>query len=89
MTKCNYCKLESPEPVGYLRKFCDDCVKEKEIGVPVALGYTFLEGYGKVLNTRIGEMSRRAVVKDKSDPTGYHCGRLGENGKISEREPNY
>ena len=88
MTKCN-CGFRSEEPFGYTRKFCDSCISDKEIGIPMTLDYENIPEYGKVLKSRIGEMSRRVIIDDKSDKTSYHCGRLGENGKVQEREPNY
>lgn len=67
---------------------CPDCTKPKEFGFGL-LGYTHIEGYGKVLDSRLKEMERRVIISDKEDYAGYHCGRMGENGKIQEKEPNY
>lgn len=67
---------------------CPDCTKPKEFGFNT-LSYTHLPGYGNVLNSRIKEVERRVVIGSKDDKTGYYCGRMGENGKVQEREPNY
>lgn len=75
------------------KHYCEACLEMlkgySEAGMGAILQYEHLEGYGKVLTSRLKEMERRVIIPSKSDPTGYHCGRLGENGKIQEREPGY
>lgn len=93
MTKCNYCgHRDEVEPKGYTRYFCDNCVKDKEFGVGCfTIQQTInVRSYGKVSVKRIEEVTRRRVLPvQPTDGTGYYVGRMGENGKIAEKEPNY
>lgn len=90
MTKCDTCKKEDPKPLGYRRNFCDDCVKDKEIGVPYSRETVFLRGYGNESAARINELERRVIVPvDRSDGVSdYYVGRRSNSGKIEERTPN-
>lgn len=92
MIKCNYCGLEKDDGLKVVRKFCNDCVKDKEIGVIKSLEYENLAGYGKVLKSRLRELDRRVVLPYKKGTPGsgeYYLGRMGENGKVQEKHPNY
>jgi hypothetical protein len=86
--RCYECWKDWDAPKGYRSNVCNSCMKPKEIGTSLLM-YENLPGYGRVLKSRLNEMARRVIVSDKSDKTSYHCGRLGENGKIAEREPSY
>lgn len=91
MTKCIYCKFESEKPEGYRRFFCDNCVKDKEIGVSfIPSPKVKLPGGMVVTQARINELERRVILPYESKEKGdYFVGRRGENGKIQEREPRY
>ena len=91
---CDTCKKDGHSrlrSIGDLKWGCRGCIPQftKESGQGGVLKYENIPGYGKVLVSRLKEMERRVVVPDKSDPTGYHCGRLGDNGKVSEKAPGY
>ena len=93
MTKCNYCGyIDEVEPKGYIRSFCDSCVKDKEVGI---CGFTakdtiHVRSYGNVSVKRIDEVTRRRILPiQPTNGTSYYVGRMGENGKIAEKEPNY
>lgn len=57
------------------------------------VGTTLVEGYGNVSNARIKEVERRRILKyekvDEHGRPGYYVGRMGDDGKIAEREPRY
>lgn len=88
MIRCVECWKDWENPKGFYSNVCPKCSKPKELGAKV-LHYTNLDGYGKVLTSRIKEMERRVIIDDPSSKTDYFVGRLGENGKIQERVPNY
>lgn len=92
MTKCVYCGKESEFPIGYKRKFCDNCVKEKEVATPTfhqTINFT-KHGLGFQLKSRIDEVLRRKILPIKPKlGENYYVGRKCENGKIAEKEPSY
>ena len=92
---CDSCKKEPhiPRLREVNRKWlCRDCLC---IDSSVGLGLVknvFIEGYGKVSLSRLEEVKRRRILPyEKSDPSGkgYYLGRMGENGKIQEKQPTY
>ena len=89
MTKCNYCGIESEEPKGYSRNFCDSCLSDKEIGVPKLIETVVLNGSYRTTKARIAELERRVMIPGKGPDGDYAIGRLGENGKVQEKEPDY
>lgn len=93
MTKCIYCGVREEEPKGWTRKFCDTCIKDKPFENSLkgfhARETVYLKGYGNESAARIKEMERRVVLPYKKEGGGYYLGRLGENGKVSEKHPNY
>ena len=88
MTKCDYCGIESENPKGYNRNFCDSCVSDKEIGIPATVEYVQLPTI-RVTKSQIKELERRRILPYEKPDGGYYVGRMGENGKIQERWPNY
>ena len=52
----------------------------------------YVKGYGNVSKARLKEMERRVVLPYKKGEPGsgeYYLGRIGENGKVQERHPDY
>lgn len=89
MIFCDYCRTEKENDRPYKTNFCDDCVKEKEIGSPQSIEKVFLKGYGHESKARIAEMERRVILPYDKPGGGYYVGRRGENGKVQERHPSY
>lgn len=58
---------------------------------PACINKVFLKHYGHIEVSRIREMDRQRILPiERKDGVGdYYVGRLGENGKIQDREPSY
>lgn len=77
--------------------YCDSCCEklhkeaeeyEKREAARIA-GKTIIEVHGiRTTVAELDEVRRRAPINVKKDGT-YDLGRLGENGKIQDREPSY
>lgn len=89
MTYCDYCGFRSDEPEGYRRNFCDNCVKDKEVGKGFMTAGKVRLVDMQVSTARIDELERRVILPYEKDGGGYFVGRRGENGEIQEREPDY
>lgn len=72
--------------------FCDACPSgrpDNKIAVYVKETVVVGNGY-KTTKSRIDELERRVILPYKGKEKGdYYVGRLGENGKVQEREPTY
>ena len=65
---------------------CSDSVPSK-FAIPAIKNMVYLESYGMVSAARLDELNRRALITDKHG--NEHLCRLGENGKIQQRLPDY
>lgn len=90
--KCNYCEKETEDQSSV----CDSCYEDKvkpetkafnDKTIPNVKQTVWLENYGNVSAARLDELNRRALITDKNGKE--HLCRLGENGKIQERHPDY
>lgn len=90
MTDCIYCGFKKEKDGrAWKRNYCDNCVRDKEIGFSHVRGTVFLRNYGSESSARIKEMERRVVLNYNPKDGSYDVGRLGENGKVQEKEPTY
>ena len=93
--KCDKCKKKDRKgnyihfsKEGFL---CSECSPYKEISLnDIKFEKVFLKDYGWTTRSRLNELERRVILPyEKKGSKGYYVGRMGENGKIQEREPNY
>lgn len=89
--KCLRCGKSDEREPGTRSNMCVDCWTPREFGVPKSIERVFLNGYGYVSRNRLNEMKRRRVLPDKPTEADkdYYIGRMGENGKVEEKEPTY
>ncbi len=87
---CEVCGQRAKTRVRWCKYVCDFCEPEKVLA-PQTVETRYLPSYGHVSLKRIDEMKRRRILPKPSTETNrdYYVGRMGENGKIEEREPNY
>ena len=83
---------------GTRTNFCQTCSDKRKkslghddvLGVPALISYTYIKDYGKVEDSRLREMDRRVIIPGSEKPDGtYDLGRMGDNGKIQEKQPDY
>lgn len=88
---CVRCGKSEAEPKSYKSNTCNQCSSPKELGFPSVIEKVFIREYGHTEKSRINEMKRRRVLPDRSTEDGkdYYVGRIGENGKIQDKEPSY
>lgn len=48
----------------------------------------FFPSLGNVSKARVAELDRRVSIPDPTRPDGYRVGRLMENGKVSDKNPD-
>jgi hypothetical protein len=88
---CELCGKKEKTRVRWCKYVCDDC-EPQAWGKNLLIETVFIRDYGYVPKSRIEEMKRRRILPYKP-PEGsgkdYYVGRMGENGKISEKLPDY
>ena len=94
---CDQCKNQDKK--GRLRHYtgmgflCSECEPYVEIkkGSYSFQEKVYLKNYGMVSKARIDELNRRKIlpIKRNDGKSEYYLGRIGENGKIQEKHPNY
>ena len=88
--RCNYCEKET----GDISSICDSCYEHKvkpqndKYSKTYIRKTTYLDNYGNVSNARLDELNRRIIVGKDKDGSDILC-RIGENGKIQDRQPDY
>ena len=87
--RCSYCLKEKENNRKYGTNFCDDCLIDKEIGIPITVEKRYLPSYGYASLKQIDEVKRRRILPYEREGNSYYVGRMGENGKIQEKEPAY
>ena len=89
MEKCGDCRKWFAEYEKDV--FCDACPDGRPDNS--AFNFSNVEKVKLVSMTvtrkQIGELERRAILPDKRADGGYYLGRRMENGKISDRQPDY
>lgn len=90
MTNCDYCGKIDEYPKGYNRNFCDNCIKDKEIGIPFAIDKINLKGYGDVSLSRLKELESQVMLPiNRKDGGDYYVGKRLDSGKIAEKMPDF
>ena len=70
---------------------CDACPE----GVPVnkinisMVETKYFPSLGNISKARVAELDRRVPIPDKTAPAGYRIGRLMDNGKVAEKNPDH
>jgi hypothetical protein len=82
MSKCTCSKY----PFGLICPSCSDKQERKANNLYVKK-MEYLENYGMVSSARLDELNRRHLVFDKDG--SEHLVRVGENGKLQDRYPDY
>lgn len=88
---CDKCKKEvlRIRATGNGGWSCGDCFYVPQTRFSASSETVFLKDYGKVSKARINELKRRVILPYNRKDGGYYLGRMGENGKVQEREPSY
>lgn len=82
------CTCNQYDKWGLVCPSCSDKKQSIEFK-PNVIQKVYLEHYGNVSKGRIDELNRRYLAKDYHGKGKHQLCRVGENGKLQERYPDY
>ena len=88
IVRCDYCHEEKENGKEYKTNFCDECVADKEVGIPYLKETVTLKNYKKpVSKLRIAELHSQTHIAGKTRDE-YYIGRKLKSGKVVEKSPD-
>lgn len=90
MLICDSCKTDKHYKLRCEKGLwiCSNC-RSGEVSIGVGITKKVLVGKTWATERQLKEMERRRILPYNKPDGGYFLGRMGENGKISEKWPQY
>ena len=90
--KCDSCQTKGHSrlrSIGNQVWVCKDCVFYEPTKPELGLIKRIRLGSQVVTEKQLKELERRRILPKEKPGGGYYLGRMGENGKVAEKWPDY